>query len=201
MWDYIQWLTKYSRDISNYHNIPPLTLSNAQFMQQAHNFKRNLFILKIVGNTFPTHSFFPNTFLFPPQKMPERLLGVLCKHLSQWNFPQRRSFWACAVPGHTAPSFPCSPDRDASWLPAWEGCSQCQPPGPEPSCCPTDPPWGSPIGCHTHGSKEKGHREGCCTESNLYAAISKNLRFSTNAPLAAEIESQKHRMLWIGRDL
>lgn len=68
MWDYMQWLTKYSGDISNYHNIPPLTLSNAQFMQQAHYFKKNLFTFKIVGNTFPTHSFSPSTFLSPPQK-------------------------------------------------------------------------------------------------------------------------------------
>lgn len=123
-------------------------------MQQAHKFKRNLFTLKIVGNTFPTHSFFPNTFLSPPQKMPERLLGVLCKHLSQWIFPQCHSFPPHGVPGHTAPAFPRSPGRSAHRPPAWDGCSRRWPPGPEPSCRPTHPPRGIP--CQLSHSSEHG---------------------------------------------
>lgn len=133
-------------------------------MQQTHHFKRNLFTLKIVGNTFPAHSFFPNAFLSPPQKMHERLLGVLCKHLFQGIFPQCHSFVTCAVPGHTAPSFPCCPGRGVCWLPGGGGSSCCWPPSPEPSCCPMHPLWEKPIGSQAQWNREEGHKEGCRTE-------------------------------------
>lgn len=152
-------------------------------MQQAHNFKRNLFTLKIVGNTFSTHRFFPNAFLSPPQKMPERLLGVLCKHLSQWIFPRCRSFLTRRARAHSSFISPlswqrCVPVTSMRWLlptPAPRSRGLLLPRAP------------IPVSFHTHRSVEEGHKEGCCTEINLHAAISKSLRFVKNAPLEAEI--------------
>lgn len=129
MWDYMQWLTKYSRDISNYHNIPPLTLSNAQFMQQARYFKRNLFTLKIVGNTFPTHSFSPSTFLSPPQKCQESsevfwtstFLGQLSLSAMAFRTHSCFSSHSCGRSTEAAPfrvtlSHPSTRLRDSHWL-------------------------------------------------------------------------------------
>lgn len=92
-----------------------------------------------------------------------------------------------AVPGHTAPSFPCCPSRGVCWLPVGDGYSCCWPPGPEPSCCPMHPLWGKPIGFQAQWSREEGHQEGCWIEIKLYAAISKNLVFMKNTHLKGKI--------------
>lgn len=146
-------------------------------MQQAHNFKRNLFTLKIVGNTLPAHSFFPNTFLSPPQKMPERLLGVLCKHLSQRIFLGAVCFQCLVCQGTRLLRVP-APLAEVRWPPVWDGCSWH---------CPQvqNPPATShihPISFHTHWRVEGGHKE-----LNLHAAPSKNVRFLKNTPQEAEI--------------
>lgn len=125
----MQWLTKYSGDISNYNNIPPLTLSNAQFMQQAHYFKKNLFTFKIVGNTFPTHSFSPSTFLSPPQKCQESsevfwtstFLGELSLSAVACRADGCFTSQSCgrsteAAPFQVTPSHPSTHLRDSHWF-------------------------------------------------------------------------------------
>lgn len=119
--------------------------------------------------------------------MCERLLGVLCKHLSQGTFPQCHSFLIRAVPVLTAPSFSCCPGRGVCWLPVGDGCSCCWPPGPESSCCPLHPLWEKPIDFQAQWSREKGHKEGRWSEIELHAAISKNLWFMKNIRLKGEI--------------
>lgn len=56
-------------------------------MQQTHNFKRNLFTLKIVGNTFPTHIFFPQCLPVPTSKNAWKASRCFVQTSFPWIFP------------------------------------------------------------------------------------------------------------------